>query len=273
MRQPKPVVRRPAAMRRLMLTSVLVLAVLLTACAADQGTSQPEASGAPVAGAWVLTGGSIDGVDAPVLDEHRITLTITGSQISGVAACNHYGGEITVGVDGLEIDDLGGTAMGCEEPAMAAESAYLEALVRVRWIEREGEELVAHGDGVELRFAALEPPPTAELIDTAWVLETVFVGDVAAPPLGEPATLELRADGTFSGSTGCRTFSGQWMEQGDQIQAPTWGMDQTECPADLSAQDNHVVSVIGDGFIPTIEGDLLTLMDPGGIGLVYKTGD
>ena len=266
--------RRPAAMRRLrMVTSVLVLAVLLAACAAAQGTSQPEASDAPVAGAWVLTGGSIDGVDAPVLDEHRITLTITGSQISGVAACNHYGGEIMVGVDGLEIDDLGGTAMGCEEPAMSAESAYMGALVRVRGIERDGEELVAHADGVELRFAALEPPPTAGLIDTAWVLETVFVGDVAAPPLGEPATLELRADGTFTGSTGCRTFSGQWMEQGDQIQAPTWGMDQTECPADLSAQDNHVVSVIGDGFIPTIEGDLLTLLDPGGIGLVYRSGD
>ena len=266
--------RRPAAMRRLrMLTSVLVLAVLLAACAADQGSPQPDASDAPVGGAWVLTGGSIDGVEAPVLDEHRITLTINGSQIGGVAACNHYGGEITVGVDGLKIDDLGGTAMGCADPAMAAESAYMGALSRVRLIEREGEDLVVQGDGVDLRFAALEPPPTAELIDTAWLLETVFVGDVASAPAGEPATLELRADGTFSGSTGWRTFSGQWVEHGDQIQAPTLGMDQTECHADLSAQDTHVVSVIEDGFIPTIEGDLLTLVDPGGTGLVNRTGD
>ncbi len=50
-------------------------------------------------------------------------------------------------------------------------------------------------------------------------------------------------------------------------------MDETTCPAELSAQDDHVVSVIGDGFIPTIEGDLLTLMDPGGIGLVYRAED
>jgi hypothetical protein len=28
--------------------------------------------------------------------------------------------------------------------------------------------------------------------------------------------------------------------------------------------------VIGDGFFPTIEGQLLTLTDPGGIGLVYR---
>jgi hypothetical protein len=32
------------------------------------------------------------------------------------------------------------------------------------------------------------------------------------------------------------------------------------------------VSVIGDGFIPTIDGELLTLMDPEGIGLVYRSG-
>ena len=38
-------------------------------------------------------------------------------------------------------------------------------------------------------------------------------------------------------------------------------------------QDTHVVSVIGDGFVPTIDGDLLTLTDPGGVGLVYRAGE
>jgi len=225
-----------------------------------------------VVGDWVLAGGSIDGVDAPVLDDHRITLTITGSRIGGTAACNSYGGEISVGGDGLHLENLAQTEMACEEPAMAAETTYMAALARVRQIARDGEELLARGDGVELRFAALAPPPTAELTDTTWVLDTVLVGDVAAAPMGAPATLELRADGTFTGSTGCRTYSGKWTEQGDQIQAPTMGMDQTTCPADLSSQDDHVVSVIGDGFIPTIDGNLLTLRDPGGIGLVYRSG-
>jgi hypothetical protein len=47
-------------------------------------------------------------------------------------------------------------------------------------------------------------------------------------------------------------------------------MGEAECPAALSEQDSHVVSVIGDGFVPSIEGDLLTLLDPGGVGLVYR---
>ena len=49
---------------------------------------------AAVVGDWVLTGGSIDGGDAPVLEDHRITMTIAGSRVGGTAACNSYGGEI-----------------------------------------------------------------------------------------------------------------------------------------------------------------------------------
>lgn len=264
---------RPGGMRQATIT-LLALAGLLAACGAGQAApSVPAASPGDVVGTWVLTGGTIDGDNAPVLADHRITMTITGSTIGGTAACNSYGGEITMGADGLHLDNLGQTDMACEDPAMAAEAAYMAALVRVREIVRDGHELVARGDGVELRFAALPPPPTADLVGTTWVLDTMLVGDVAASPMGEPATLELSEDGTFTGSTGCRTFSGDWVEQGDQIQAPSWGMDQTTCPPELSAQDDHVVSVIGDGFIPTIEGDLLTLMDPGGIGLVYRAED
>ena len=255
---------------------LIALAVLVSACGVGQGPprpSDPDAPDGPVVGDWVLTGGAIDGAAAPVPDENRITLTIMGRQIGGSAACNSYGGSIAAGADGLHLENLTQTDMACEEPAMLAESAYLAALARVRAIVRQGDELVARGEGVELRFAALPPPPTAELVGTHWVLDTVLVGDVAAGPMGEPAILELNADGTFSGSTGCRSFSGSWIERGDQIQAPSWGMDGTECPPAIAPQDSHVVSVIGDGFIPTVDGDLLTLMDPGGIGLVYRAAD
>lgn len=245
------------------ITPVLLLTALLAACGAGQAPTDPtdpRASDGLVVGDWVLTGGSIDGQDAPILDNHRITLTISRSRIAGTAACNSYGGEIRMGGDGLRLENLGQTDMACEDPAMTAEAAYLGAMARVRQITRDGEELVARGDGVDLRFAALTAPPTSDLVNTRWVLDTLVDGDVASRPMGEPATLELHEDGTFTGSTGCRTFSGNWMEQGDQIQAPSWGMNETACPPELSDQDSHVVSVIGDGFIPTIDGELLTLL-------------
>ena len=173
----------------------------------------------------------------------------------------------------LSIGEMSMTAMGCDAPVAASEAAYVAALAEVSALRMDGAELILTGDGLELRFTPLEPPPTAELVGTSWVLETLFVGDVASAPMGDPALLELSPDGTFSGSTGCRTFTGRWVERGNQIHAPEMAMDGTECPPDLAQQDSHVVGVIGDGFVPTIEGELLTLTDPGGVGLVYRSGE
>ena len=251
--------------------SFLAVALILAACG-SAGTPPTSPSGDPFdpQGSWELTSGRVDGAEIPIVDDHPITLTIEGSEIGGTAACNSYGGRLTMTDGRHEIRDVEMTLMGCEEPVMAAEAAYTAALTAVESIGAEGGELVLSGPSVELRFSALAPPPTAEVIDTMWVLETLFVGDVASSVQGETATLELRSNGTFIGSTGCRSFSGEWLEQGEQIVAPTFGMEGAECPANLSQQDGHVVSVVGDGFVPSVVGDLLTLTDPGGVGLVYR---
>ena len=250
---------------------LLGVALTLVACG-SAGTPPTSPSGEPFEpqGAWELTSGHAGGVDIPIVEDHPITLAIRGSEIGGTSACNSYGGRLTVTNGRLEIGELAMTAMGCEEPVMAAEGAYTAALAAVEAIGGDGDELVLSGPNAELRFSALAPPPTAELVDTVWVLQTLFVGDIASSTVGQPATLELRSDGTFSGSTGCRSFSGDWLEQGEQIVAPSFAMDSAECPADLSQQDGHVVSVIGDGFVASVVEDLLTLTDPGGVGLVYR---
>jgi heat shock protein HslJ len=250
----------------------LLLAFALAACGADgapPSTSEPVAD---PAGSWRLTVGTLDGVPVPIVADGPITLTIEGSEVGGTSACNSYGGRLSVEAGRLEIGELGMTAMACPDDVMAAEAAYTRALDRVDGLRRDGDELVLVGPDVELRFEPLPEPPTAELVDTAWVLDSVFVGDVAAAPAGDPATLELDSDGTLNGSTGCRSFTGTWVEQGEQIVATSLAMDGAECPAGLQAQDGHVVSVVGDGFVPTLERDLLTLTDPGGVGLVYRDG-
>jgi heat shock protein HslJ len=251
----------------------LVLASTLAGCGESGAAPTPTDARFDSAGSWQLVEANVAGPEVPILDDHPITLTIEGSEISGTAACNSYGGRLTVRDDRLEVEDLGMTAMACEEPAVSAEAAYVSALLAATSIERDGAQLVLRGPEMVLRFDALPEPPTSELVDTAWVLETIFVGDVASSTVGAPATLELRSDGTFTGSTGCRTFSGEWVEEGNQIVAPAWGLDGAECPPELRQQDEHVVSVIGDGFVPTIEADLLTLRDPAGVGLVYREGE
>lgn len=248
----------------------LLLALALAACGADgapPSTSEPIAD---PAGSWRLTTGSLDGVPVPAVADVPITLTIEGAEVGGNSACNSYGGRLRVEAGRLEIGEIGMTAMACADDVMAAEAAYTQALSRVDGLRRDGEELVLVGPDVELRFEPLPEPPTAEVVDTTWVLESAFVGDVAAAPAGDPATLELDSDGTLTGSTGCRSFTGTWIEQGEQIVATSLAMDGVDCHAGVQSQDGHVVSVVGDGFVPSLEGDLLTLTDPGGIGLVYR---
>lgn len=256
-----------------MRSPLLLVCLILAACGAPAvspssgGTIDPD-------GSWQLTSGATDAGPIPIVADHPITLTIEGSTVGGTAACNGYGGQIQPTSGGIRITDLAWTAMACMPDAvMAAETAYTRALAAVTAIRRDGDRLVLEGVGIELRFDALPEPPTAELVDTIWTLDTLFVGDVATAPMGEPATLELRSDGSFSGSTGCRPFDGRWIEAGEQLMATTFAMGDVACPAELSEQDSHVVSVIGDGFVPSIEGVLLTLLDPGGVGLVYRAAE
>jgi heat shock protein HslJ len=252
---------------------IILLTLVVSGCGTGTSSPSPSGGGDPQ-GSWILVSGGTDAGEIPLVATHPITLTIDGSSISGSAACNGYGGRLEPTGVGLEIRDLAWTAMACiPDEVMAAEAAYTQALPAVRAIRRDGEQLVLEGVGVELRFERLPEPPTAELVDTTWTLDTVFVGDVAASAAGDPATLELRSDGTFSGSTGCRPFDGQWIENGEQILATSFAMGDVACPAELASQDSHVVSVIGDGFVPSIEGGKLTLVDPGGIGLVYRSAE
>lgn len=253
--------------------SWIIMAVLLAGCGSSAASGTPASSAAaedPV-GAWQLASGTVEGAPIPVMDDHPVTAVVDGSTISGRSACNEYGGRVQSAAGGIAIEEVFSTGMACgPEEVMDLEAIYLEALGRVRAIDVIDGQLAMRGDGVDLRFDRQPEPPVAELVGTTWVLETLFVGDVASQTAGDPATLELGADGTFTGSTGCRTFDGRWTEFGAQIQAPELTMGETECAPDLVEQDSHVVSVIGDGFVPTIEGDLLTLVDPGGIGLVYR---
>ena len=250
---------------------VLPLLVALSACAGPDEVPRPTPE--PIDGSWQLTSGTLDGGEIPILDEHRITLTSRGAEIGGISACNHYGARI--GAEGggrIRIEETGATEMACEPRVMESEAAYGEALRRVTSLERDGDELVASGDGVELIFRRLPPPPTADLVDKTWLLETLVAGDVGTQPGGEPATLEIRSDGRFSGSTGCRSFAGRWVENANRIDTPEWGL-QGECPANLVDQDSHVVTVIDAGFVPALDGDQLTIADPSGDALIYGASE
>ena len=254
---------------------VLELAALLliAACGGPSVTVEPArpAGAADLEGPWQLVQGTLAGQPLALIQDARVTLIVDDEGVSGKAACNHYGGEFDV-VDGrVTVDGFGQTEMGCPDPVLALETAYLSALAKVDTALMDGPVLMLTGSpGVELRFARLQPPPTAEIVGTVWQLESLVAGEVTSPAAGPPATLQLRADGALRGSTGCRILTGHYLVRGDEIWANELGAEG-ECPPGAGrAQDNHVVGVIGDGFTAAVDGQLLILGKEDGSGLVYR---
>lgn len=222
-------------------------------------------------GSWLLTAGRGPGGEVPIVEGYRITLHIAEGRIDGTAACNSYGGQIAIDGSAFEIDEMFSTEMGCAPDVMESESAYTEALTTATTIERAGDELVLSGPDSELRFELLAPVPTADLVDTEWHLESMISGSgpEGTASSAAPATLLLKGDGSFSGTTGCRDIEGEWVERGDEILFTAMSADG-HCPNDLQAQDGHVLQALGDGFTAEIEGRSLTVLNAGDVGLVYR---
>lgn len=263
---------------------LLAFALALAAC----GTDEPSLSNDPgdstsigqepddsltMDGAWVLTAATVDGATLLLDDQYRVTLTIDGSEISGRAACNSYGGAVSIGEGTFSAGELVQTEMACEPAVMDIESAFMKGLVGVTGWARSGETVSLTGEGVEYTFELLPPVPTAALIGTTWVLDTIIQGDAATSTAAgaDPATLLLDADGTFTGSTGCRDLSGEYVVSGDTVQFTSFGA-HGECRSDVEWQDGQVITVLGDGFTVAIDGDRLTVTSSGGEGLSYKAG-
>ena len=260
-------------MRRTLL-SLVVVGVLASACG-ELGTDVggPGDDVASNLGTWELVEGSGPRGRISLPPDGRITFLIEEDSIGGIAACNMYGtGDFTI--DGHDFDAREGvslTEMACSEELMAAESAYIDALVAADRIDRDGDTLTLSGPQVELTYDFVPPPPTADLVGTTWVLESLLLGSGAdaVATSAEPAELRLKEGGTVTGTTGCRRLEGTWRRNGDEIVFPSLAADG-ECPEELSQQDGYVVS-IGDGFTFEIEGDTL-MIDPylGEARLVYR---
>jgi heat shock protein HslJ len=234
----------------------------------DDGRSPPppEVDGT----SWRLVAGDGPLGSIELVDGYLITITFEGNQLSGTAACNGYGGTYRLDGNTLVVSELSWTEMACERvEVMAAEQAYLAALLDVTEVTATGEELVLGSSATELVFAQQAEIPRAELLGSTWVLETLVQDETALSVSGDQATLQLNADGTFVGSTGCRALTGDYRVSGASVQFTSLQADG-DCPPDLRAQDNLVVTVLGDGFGVEIDGSRLTLTSMGDEGLVYR---
>ena len=247
--------------------SAIALALLVAACGSGSSGSEPAAPG--VVGQWELVEGTLDGAPFPVVDGFRITMNVEpDGTLGGTSACNGYGGSYVADGEDLIVGELSSTAMGCVPEVMESEQAFMSVLRLPLEYERAGDELVLRHDGGALRFEAVTPVPTQELIGAEWLLTSLVEGETTSTPAGGPATLLLTQDGSIRGSTGCRALEGEYVIDADRVLFTTFSA-LGECPPALTSQDGFIVTVLGDGFTVDIEGDQLTVTSAGSQSLVY----
>lgn len=240
---------------------VVTLALSTVACLGSDFADSLE-------GSWQLTSGTVDGEPIPILDSHPITIVFDGEQVSGTASCNGYGGTYDLSGSAISFGDLAMTEMACDPPeTMEAEARYAQGLMAATTVAIDGD-LILTGPDVELIFTALEPVPDAELTNTVWVLDGLVANDAVSSVAGETATLEFFTDGSILGTTGCRSFAGQYVVAGAEVEVTDLAADASECDPTLTAQDDHVLTTLGDGFTVDVEGNRL-LVDSGDLGLTY----
>lgn len=252
--------------RRRNVTRLLaVLTILVGACGtAATTTTQP---GLDLGGDWELVEGTVAGMSIPDGD-FRITLLLENGTAGGVAACNSYGGNYMADGGFIQFGLMSQTEMACAEPAMSAESIFMNGLSRVDTYLVAGDQLTLTGADVTLVFATIPPIETAPLYEQRWVLESLIQGEAVSSVRGDGFLL-LTEDGALSGSTGCRDVSGVFIVVADEI-VPTEFGAEGDCPPDLGQQDSHFITVIEGGFSALVEEDRLTLMDPDGSGLQFR---
>ena len=259
-------------MRSKQLALLAGLALVLAACTStvSKVTVPYLAAQGSIEGAWELESATFDGEPIPIVLTHPITITLDQGNVGGTAACNGYGGIYVLSGDEIAFTEFAATQMACSpNQVMLSEQTYLTALLNVETANVEDERLVLRGSRTELVYDPLQPVPTADLQNTVWVLDSLVQGEAVSTVSGDRATLELFSDGSFIGSTGCRTITGDYIVSGAEVVFTSWGA-HGECPAALSDQDSQVISALEGGFRVEIEGDTMTTWVAGDEGLIYK---
>ena len=262
------------------LPALLFALALLVACGGESSTPDQDGDSPPgpsvpdvdAVGLWKLESGHSASGEIEVPRGTRITMEVLADQIRGSAGCNSYGGGIEIKGDTFEAGGLAVTEIGCPPEIAQAEERFVEAVGEVDAIARRGRTLTLTGPGAELVFRLVPPIDPKPLTGTNWVLDTLVDGDLASSTLSsaEPASLVLNDDGTFEGTTGCRSFTGGWEVSGDVV-AVTQMVFEGDCRT-AAEQDSHVASVLGGGFRAEREGDRLTLTaEKSALGLVYRS--
>ena len=245
--------------------TALLVATSMAACSKSGSSGSGSDPSALTGTVWKLTDQSMASLVHDVWPGSQITIEFQGGQVSGVSACNQYGGSYTAKSDGsLTFGAFHSTAMACIPAVGALEHFYMEALGKVTHFSVDGT-LELTGTGKPLTYDRAPPVTSVQLVGTQWTLSSIVSGSTASSvPDGVEATLVLASDGTASGSGGCNAFHGTYQTSGNELTFGPLASTKKLCADDVMSVEQSYLSALQDAGSYVIAGNQLTIDDSSG---------
>jgi len=243
--------------------TIAVLLVLTMAACADEGA--PPSDGGRLDGiTWIVDRASVQRLepDAPANAHATIRFDDEGG-VGGTAFCNHYGG--TYEADGADLTIQVGsmTEMGCEEPMMSMEPAFVDFLGSVRSFAVDGTRLTLTGAEVSLTFDAEQPEA---LVGTTWRIDGLIDGEVASSTIARTRPfLLLDPDGSATGDGSCNRFGAPYTLEGEGLSFGPIGATEMACTEEgVMEQEAAILRALSRTATFAIQGQNLSLFDADG---------
>jgi heat shock protein HslJ len=218
----------------------LIAGALLTLVA----VSAPVTAQSPAPAASPLNGSSWGVTAIGETPGSGATLVFTDGSAGGSAGCNLFSTSYTADETSLAFGPIATTMMACDEPVMAFEQSYLEALGEVASYAVEGATLtLSDGSGAVVLTFAAQSPATLEGV---WRVTGYNNGRdaVVSPVEGTGVVVTFSADGTVSGTAGCNQFSGGYSIDGDSIAIGPLMSTMMACEDAIMAQEQAVIAAL-----------------------------
>jgi heat shock protein HslJ len=230
------------------------------------GSVDPATDPAGLVGiTWVLDADSMASLATDLPPGARADVTFETDEAHGTSGCNLYGMEYEAETDGSIAFEGGAmTEMACDEPRMALEAAFMDAMGAVTAFRIDGDRLELTGGPTPLTFVEEVPMGPLALEGTAWTLDSIgHDGAVSSVLAGSEVTLRLE-EGVANGSAGCNTFNGDYESSGDTLTFGPLASTKMACEQGVMDQEAQVLAALGEVTSWSVEEDRLTLSGEGG---------
>lgn len=243
------------------------MSLLLLLVGAIAATVASQAS--PLQGTgWVLA----------TLPGHRVlgtgaTLRFEAERASGSDGCNRFTATYTSGGSSLQFGPrTAATQMACPDPVAAQAMVFMNALSKTRHYRVEAGQLQLLGEDGQM-LAGLAPQPVT-LAGSAWMVTGVNNGRqaVASVLQGTRLTLSFGADGRFSGTAGCNSFTGPYTSDGSALRLGPAAATRKMCAEPgVMDQERQLLAALATVATARIEGERLELRTADGALAISAT--